>query len=272
MTRERFSVAQGAEAGGAPLNWLDPALIGNGSQPPAGGAHQDPAPPYGVSKELRELGEALKPWGFRWPQPKPSPEGNIPGSAESLFLRAGQSAVAYMNWKHSTRHQLRTARLFLLMRQGWSTDAIQDAISEVALASWWLSGEAVNWGYDPINRKASHTLVAFLHTNPAKIEAGWQQRLQQAQQAQRTRSASPPPPPAPRQPQAPRLSSTEVIAQLEPHLVDGFKKQLYRAAGRLRKNGQQQPVRLGGASKQWVLVELGSGGHRGAHVLQRIDS
>lgn len=93
--------------------------------------------------------------------------------------------MAYMNWKHSTRHQLRTARLFLLMRQGWSTDAIQDAISEVALASWWLSGEAVNWGYDPINRKASHTLVAFLHTNPAKIEAAWQQRLQQAQRTSR---------------------------------------------------------------------------------------
>jgi hypothetical protein len=63
-----------------------------------------------------------------------------------------------------------------------------------------------------------------------------------------------------------------VIAQLEPHLVDGFKKQLYRAAERFRKNGQQQPVRLGGASKGWVLVKLGSGGHRGAHVLQRIDT
>lgn len=272
MTRERFSGAPGAEAGDAPLNWLDPALIGNGSQPPAGGAHQDTEPPHWATGQFRELGEALKPWGFRWPQPKPSPEGNTHGSAESLFLRAGQSPVAYLNWKHSSRHQLRTARLFLLMRQGWSTDSIQDAISEVALASWWLSGEAVNWGYDPISRKASHALVAYLHTNPAKIEAAWQQRLQQTQQAQRARSAPPSPPPAPKQAQAPRLSSTEVIAQLEPHLVDGFKKQLYRAAERFRKNGRQQPEPLGGASNGWMLVEAGSGGHRGAHLLQRIDS
>jgi hypothetical protein len=269
MTRERLSGAQDAEAGGASLHWLDPALIGNGSPPPTGVAHQDPEPPSGVSKQFIELGEALKPWGFRWPQPKPSPEGSHPGSAESLFLRAGQSSVAYLNWRHSTRHQLRTARLFLLMRQGWSTEAIQDAISEVALASWWLSGEAVNWGYDPIRGKASHALVAFLHTTPANIEAIWQQRLQQAQKA---RSAPPPSQPAARQPQAPRLSSTEVIAQLEPHLVDGFKKQLYRAAERFRKNGRQQPEPLGGASKEWVLVELGSGGHRGAHVLQRINT
>jgi hypothetical protein len=272
MTRERFSGAPGAEAGDAPLNWLDPALIGNGSQPPAGGAHQDAEPPHWATGQFRELGEALKPWGFRWPQPKPSPEGNTRGSAEGLFLRAGQSPVAYLNWKHSSRHQLRTARLFLLMRQGWSTDSIQDAISEVALASWWLSGEAVNWGYDPISRKASHALVAYLHTNPAKIEAAWQQRLQRTQQAQRARSAPPSPPPAPKQAQAPRLSSTEVIAQLEPHLVDGFKKQLYRAAERFRKNGRQQPEPLGGASKGWMLVEAGSGGHRGAHLLQRIDS
>ena len=193
MTQERLSGERGADAGNASMNWLDPALIGNGSTPPTGGAHQDQEPPYGVSKEFRELGEALKPWGFRWPQAKPSPEGSAPGSAESLFLRAGQSSVAYLNWRHSTRHQLRTARLFLLMRQGWSTEAIQDAISEVALASWWLSGEAANWGYDPISRKASHALVAFLHTTPAKIEATWQQRLQQAQQA---RSAPPSPPPA----------------------------------------------------------------------------
>jgi len=228
MTRERFSGAPGAEAGDAPLNWLDPALIGNGSQPPAGGAHQDAEPPHWATGQFRELGEALKPWGFRWPQPKPSPEGNTRGSAEGIFLRAGQSPVAYLNWKHSSRHQLRTARLFLLMRQGWSTDSIQDAISEVALASWWLSGEAVNWGYDPISRKASHALVAYLHTNPAKIEAAWQQRLQRTQQAQRARSAPPSPPPAPKQAQAPRLSSTEVIAQLEPHLLDGFNKQLSR--------------------------------------------
>jgi hypothetical protein len=154
------------------------------------------------------------------------------------------------------------------MRQGWSTEAIQDAISEVALASWWLSGEAVNWGYDPISRKASHSLVAFLHTPPAKIEAIWQQRLQQAKQL---RSAASSPPPAPKEPQPPLLSSTEVIAQLEPHLVDGFKKQLYRAAERFRKKGRQKPEPLGGASKGWVLVEEGSGGHRGAHVLQRID-
>jgi hypothetical protein len=160
MTRERLSGAQGAEAGDASLHWLDPALIGNGSPPPIGGAPQAPEPPFGVSKEFRELGEALKPLGFRWPQPKPSPEGSHPGSAESLFLRAGQSSVSYLNWRHSTRHQLRTARLFLLMSQGWSTEAIQDAISEVALASWWLSGEAVNWGYDPIRGKASHVALS----------------------------------------------------------------------------------------------------------------
>jgi len=268
MTRERFSGAPGAEAGGAPLNWLDPALIGNGTPPPTGGTHQDAEPPHWATGQFRELGEALKPWGFRWPQPEPSPEGRAPGSAESLFLRAGQSPMAYLNWKHSTRHNLRAARLFLLMRQGWSTDAIQDAISEVALASWWLSGEAVNWGYDPISRKASRTLVAFLHTNPSKIEAAWQQRLQHTKQ---TRSAPPPAPAADKQLQAPRLSSTDVIAQLEPHLVDGFKKQLYRAARRFKQKGQQRPEPLGGASKGWALVELGSGGYRGAHVLQRID-
>jgi hypothetical protein len=269
MTRERLSGAQGLDAGGASRNWLDPALLRHGSPPPSGGVHRDPEPPHWATGQLRELGEALKPWGFRWPQAEPSQEGGTSGSAESLFLRAGQSPVAYLNWRRSTRQQLRTTRLFLLMRQGWSTEAIQDAISDVALASWWLSGEAVNWGYDPINRRASQTLVAFLRTPPARIEAIWQQRLQQAQQA---RPAPPPPPPAPRQPPAPRLSSTEVIAQLEPHLVDGFKKQLYRAAERFRKNGRQQPEPLGGASKGWLLVEAGSGGHRGAHVLQRIDT
>jgi hypothetical protein len=268
MTQERLSGERGADAGNASINWLDPALIGNGSTPTTGGAHQDQEPPYGVSKEFRELGEALKPWGFRWPQAKPSPEGSAPGSAESLFLRARQSPVACLNWKHSTRHQLRTTRLFLLMRQGWSTEAIQDAISEVALASWWLSGEAANWGYDPISRKASQALAAFLHTPPSKIEAIWQQRQQQAKQL---RSAASSPPPAPKKPQAPLLSSTEVVAQLEPHLVDGFKKQLYRAADRFKQNGQQRPEPLGGASKGWTLVGLGSGGYRGAHVLQRTD-
>ena len=117
MTQERLSGERGADAGNASMNWLDPALIGNGSTPPTGGAHQDQEPPYGVSKEFRELGEALKPWGFRWPQAKPSPEGSAPGSAESLFLRARQSPVAYLNWRHSTRHQLRTTRLFLPKRR-----------------------------------------------------------------------------------------------------------------------------------------------------------
>lgn len=200
-------------------------------------------------------------------EPSSGVKGAQTGSAESLFLRAGQSPMAYQSWKRSTLYQLRTTRLFLLMRQGWSPDAIQDAISEVALASWWLSGEAVNWGYDPIRRKASQSLVALLHTTPARIEAMWQQRLQQA------RTSAPPLPAAVSQkPPAPRLSSTEVITQLDPLLVDGFRKQLYRAADRFRKNGQQEPVPLGGASKGWALVELGSGGHHGAHVLQRIDA
>lgn len=190
-------------------------------------------------------------------------------SAESLFLRAGQSPAAYRNWKHSSLYLVKTIRLFLLMRQGWSPDAIQDAISEVALASWWLSGEAVNWGHDPVSGKASQSLLAYLRTTPAQIEAMWRARLQQATQA---RPASPPPPAAPQKPQAPRLSSTEVIAELEPHLVDGFRKQLYRAANRFKKNGGQGAVPLGGASKGWALVELGSGGHHSAHVLQRIDA
>ena len=44
MTRERLSGAQDAEAGDASLHWLNPALIGNGSPPPTGGAPQDPEP------------------------------------------------------------------------------------------------------------------------------------------------------------------------------------------------------------------------------------
>lgn len=191
-------------------------------------------------------------------------------SAESLFLRAGQSPAAYRNWKHSSLYRVRSIRLFLLMRQGWSPDAIQDAISEVALASWWLSGEAVNWGYDPISGKASQSLMAYLRTTPAKIEALWRARLEHARQA---RSTAPPPPlPTTQQPGAPRLKSSEVIAQLEPHLVKGFEHQLYRAAKRFKQGNQQQPEPLGGASKGWALVELGSGGHNRAHVLQRIDA
>ena len=46
------------------------------------------------------------------------------------------------------------------MRQGWSTEAIQDAISDVALASWWLSGEAVNWGITNTKTVGRYLLLA----------------------------------------------------------------------------------------------------------------
>ncbi len=57
MTRERSPGAQGAEAGDASLNWLDPALIANGSPQPTGGAPQAPEPPDWAAGKFRELGE-----------------------------------------------------------------------------------------------------------------------------------------------------------------------------------------------------------------------
>jgi hypothetical protein len=151
---------------------------------------------------------------------------------ERLFMEAGYRETDYWAWRRLILPEQRIQAAAADLNSGWPPEDLKERSSDYRLAKRWL----------------------------------------EAQQAQRARSAPPPSPQAPRQPEAPRLSSTEVIAQLEPRLVDGFKKQLYRAAERFRKNGRQQPEPLGGASKGWILVEAGSGGHRGAHVLQRIDT
>jgi len=110
------------------------------------------APSPGIEAEeagdpILQLAEALKPFGFRWPGPQPATAPARGPSAESLFLKAGQSAAAYRHWRANTRINLRLSRLFLLMRQGWSNEAIEEAISETALASWWLSGNSCPLGF-----------------------------------------------------------------------------------------------------------------------------
>lgn len=130
-------------------NYREPPLIGI-SAPWRWQAEQNPAPPEEGAEPgaaFKQLAEALRPYGFRWPHERQAsqPAGQL--TAESLFLQAGQSQIAYLNWKTGTQPNLRLVRLFLLMQRGWSTAAIEDAISEPALASWWLSGEATAWGW-----------------------------------------------------------------------------------------------------------------------------
>ena len=142
-------------------SYSEPPLIGM-SAPWRWQAEQTPeqepeAPQPGAA--FIPLAEALRPYGFRWPHERQAsqPAGQL--TAERLFLQAGQSQIAYLNWKTGTQPNLRLVRLFLLMQRGWSNAATQEAIREPALASWWLSGEATAWGVDPITKKASRALV-----------------------------------------------------------------------------------------------------------------
>lgn len=219
----------------------------------------------GGSNSLLELAEALKPFGFRWPEPKASPAAARSTSAESLFLKAGETPAAYRHWQLNTRFNLRLSRLFLLMRQGWSNEAIEDAITETALATWWLSGKWSDWCIDTVHHKVTPAFAAFLKTPHAEIEAQWRARQQTAPRSGPAASTQPKPP------SHEVLSSGEVIAQLPEHSITAFRKQMIRAAGKFRGNGQKAPVPLGGAGKGWALVKLGKGGHGGGHLLQRLN-
>jgi hypothetical protein len=208
-----------------------------------------------------QLAEALRPYGFRWPHERQASQQAGQLTAESQFLHAGQSQIAYMNWKSRTQPNLRLVRLFLLMQRGWSNAAIQEAISEPALASWWLSGEATAWGVDPTTQKASRALVSFLHTKPEQIVAAWRQRLQ----AEQGQPSAPQPNPEPRKPAM--LSSREVAATLQPADIPAFNKALWRAAKAFRQKGCRNPEPLGGAGEGWAIAELGDGGHGRGHQL-----
>lgn len=213
-----------------------------------------------------QLAEALRPYGFRWPHERPTSQPAAQLTAESLFLQAGQSQIAYLNWKTGTQPNLRLVRLFLLMQRGWSTTAIQEAIREPALASWWLSGEATAWGVDPTTKKASRALVSFLHTKPEQIEAAWQERLE----AEQRRPSAPQPNPEPTEPAM--LSSREVAATLQPAERQAFNKALWRAAKAFRQKGCRKPEPLGGAGEGWALAGLGDGGHGRGHQLVRAQA
>ena len=244
-------------------SYSEPPLIGM-SAPWRWQAEQTPeqepeAPQPGAA--FIQLAEALRPYGFRWPHERQAsqPAGQL--TAESLFLQAGQSQIAYLNWKTGTQPNLRLVRLFLLMQRGWSTAAIQEAIRELALASWWLSGEATAWGVDPITKKASRALVSFLRTKPEQIEATWRQRLE----AEQRRPSAPQPNPEPTKPAL--LSSREVADRLQPADRPAFNKALWRAAKAFRQKGCRKPEPLGGAGEGWALAELGDGGHGRGHQL-----
>ena len=245
-----------------PDHW-EPPLIGinapwrwQGKQAP----QQEHSPP---TNAFDQLAEALRPFGFRTPQERSQDLSAKTPSAESLFLQAGQSQVAYLNWKFGTQPNLRLVRLYLLMQRGWSTSAIKDAITEAALASWWLSGEATTWGVDPITQKASKALVGFLRTKPAQIEAAWQQRCQ----AEQCRPAAPQQGSQPAKPEL--MSSSEVAALLNPADRPAFNKALWRAAKAFRQKGGRKPEPLGGAGGGWALARLGGGGHGRGHQLIR---
>ena len=247
-------------------SYSEPPLIGM-SAPWRWQAEQTPqpepeAPQPGAA--FIQLAEALRPYGFRWPHERQAsqPAGQL--TAESLFLQAGQSQIAYLNWKTGTQPNLRLVRLFLLMQRGWSNAAIQEAISEPALASWWLSGEATAWGVDPITKKASRALVSFLRTKPEQIEATWRQRL-----AAERRSPSTPNQYT-QKVQTRLVTSSEIMATLPPEAVGAFQRAATRAAGIFRSRGDGQPVALGGAGKGYALVKPGTGGHHGCHLLQRV--
>lgn len=244
-------------------NYREPPLIGM-TAPWRCQADQAPEPESQTTQPgaaFVQLAEALRPYGFRWPYERQTsqPAGQL--SAESLFLQARQSQIAYLNWKTGTQPNLRLMRLFLLMRSGWSNTAIQEAIREPALASWWLSGEATAWGVDPTTQKASRALVSFLQTKPEQIEAAWRHRLQ----AEKGRHSAPQPNPEPTKP--PRLSSKEVAATLQPEDKPAFSKALWRAAKAFRQKGRRKPEPLGGAGEGWALAELGAGGHGRGHQL-----
>lgn len=230
------------------------------------------APSPGMEAEeagdpILQLAEALKPFGFRWPGPQPATAPARGPSAESLFLKAGQSAAAYRHWRANTRINLRLSRLFLLMRQGWSNEAIEEAISETALASWWLSGKSTDWCMDPVHHKVTRSFVTFLKTPAEAIEAEWRARQQQATPKPYPKPAAPSTAASPKV-----LSSSEVVAQLPEHSINAFRKQLVRAAHKFKDSGQKAPVPLGGAGKGWALVRLGKGGHGGGHLLQRLSA
>lgn len=244
-------------------NYREPPLIGI-SAPWRWQAEQNSAPPQESAEPgaaFKQLAEALRPYGFRWPHERQAsqPAGQL--TAESLFLQAGQSQIAYLNWKTGTQPNIRLVRLFLLMQRGWSTAAIEEAISEPALASWWLSGEATAWGLDPRTHKASQALVSFLHTKPEQIEDSWQQRLRAEQRG----PSAPQPNPEPTKPAM--LSSREVAATLQPAERPAFNKALWRAAKAFRRKGCRKPEPLGGAGEGWALAELGDGGHGRGHQL-----
>lgn len=182
-------------------------------------------------------------------------------TSEELFREAGYKRVDHIHWKSETLPTLRKDRLFLLMRQKQPIHVIRNAISDTALASWWLSG---SYKLFHINLAASgnDTFWAYCKTTPEDIEGQWERRLQEEKAIHHSISA-------PAQQQKRIWTSTEAIAELNSCEREAFDKALRRAAKAFRQKGCQEPQALGGAGKGWALLKLGEGGHRGGHILTK---
>lgn len=183
-------------------------------------------------------------------------------TSEDLFLEAGYKRVDYIQWSTETLPTLRKDRLFLLMRQKQPTQVIRNAISDAALASWWLSGSYKQFH---LNLAASGNNIFWAHcqTTPEDIEREWQRRLQDEKALQ-------PHPAAAATPQRKKTwTSAEAIAEIDPLERQAFNKALGRAAKAFRQKGCQEPEALGGAGKGWALIKLGEGGHKGGHLLTK---
>jgi hypothetical protein len=183
-------------------------------------------------------------------------------ASEDLFREAGYKRVDHIHWKSETLPTLRKDRLFLLMRQKQLTQVIRNAISDTALASWWLSGSYKQFHIN-LAALGNDTFWAYCQATPEGIEREWQRRLQEENAIQPHSIA------APTQQQKRIWTSTEAIAEINPREREAFDKALRRAAKAFRHKGCQEPEALGGAGKGWALIKLGEGGHRGSHLLTK---
>jgi len=163
--------------------------------------------------------------------------------AERLFAEAGYTRLQFLAWRVGTLPMLEVQAAIRALGSGWPADVLAEQRSEASLARRWIE----------------------------------QQRRNQAPET-RPESASDQ---GDRKSYGPPLSSREAIELLERevrelgkhHSIRAFEKALNRAAGLARDNAEELPVQLGGQHCDWQLVSLGSGGHRGAHVVRgELDS
>lgn len=200
--------------------------------------------------------------GITSSSPEESPE-EIPAegaiSVEKLFSEAGRTYIDYILWNTHDKRDVRNARLCDLMSQQWTVAEIKEAISEVALACFWLSGRySTYWSeYEPHPESARiHNL--WMNYDPAKAEQLWEE-YQRAAEIEQSKSHE--------QQWPESITSTEATRGMDPTSKAAFDKALRRASKAFRQNGCSTPEPLGGAGDGWILVEIGRGGHGGAHRL-----